>query len=154
MAWAIQHEKSDWGKFMRGKYLNKHNEWSDSKHSTVWSGMKFALKIIRKKQDWFVGNGKSINIWKDHWIGDQPLCDYISPKSPIWKKLSATLSSCIVDGQWSWPAQLVEITTRLGLHLEDVKSPNIEKDDEAYWPFDDQGKMTAKSAMEAIRTKQ
>ncbi|KAF5204659.1 hypothetical protein FRX31_005753, partial [Thalictrum thalictroides] len=89
-----------------------------------------------KIQAWFIGNGKTINVWKDHWIGEQPLCDYIDPKSAIWKDLNATLNSCIMNGHWAWPEQLVEITTRLGLDIYAVRDPNVNKEDECYWPYD------------------
>ncbi|KAL5724523.1 hypothetical protein ACHQM5_007771 [Ranunculus cassubicifolius] len=42
-----------------------------------------AIKEVRARQEWIIGNGQSISIWKDHWIGDRPICQRLTQRAKI-----------------------------------------------------------------------
>lgn len=151
LAWAVQMSNSTFAVLMRGKYLARDHTWNEKKSSTVWNGIKKSLREIRVLQNWHIGNGKSINLWCDHWIGFTSLKEYIDPKNSGWGNLKDTLSDCIVNGKWAWPQERCEIMEQLGLNLEEVPQPNIENEDIPFWPHHPQGLFTAASARLAIK---
>lgn len=47
--------------------------------SNLWRGICNAWEDFRKGMTWRIGNGRTINIWNDHWIpnvgGPHAVCD-------------------------------------------------------------------------------
>ncbi|KAF9606235.1 hypothetical protein IFM89_024056 [Coptis chinensis] len=66
LAWGILIEDGIWAKYMRGKYFNRVGEIM-KKSSTLWRGLKEALKLIEDHSHGSWANRKGIHLWKDRW---------------------------------------------------------------------------------------
>lgn len=70
--WRILHETSSLlHKIYKAKYFPHVNflEAGLGEHpSYAWRGIWEAKGLLKQGSIWMVGNGKTINIWSDHWI--------------------------------------------------------------------------------------
>ncbi|KAL5840196.1 hypothetical protein ACOSQ4_012804 [Xanthoceras sorbifolium] len=68
----VKNEESLWAKVINCKYLKGKNifegEKDKGRKSCVWRGILHGAKCLSKGIIWRVGNGKSINFWKDNWV--------------------------------------------------------------------------------------
>ncbi|XP_056697525.1 uncharacterized mitochondrial protein AtMg00310-like [Spinacia oleracea] len=79
LGWKILTDENNlWAKIMRKKYLQNNNFFSVKKKtrdSPIWSSILNQREILRKGIRWKLGNGNTINFWKDNWIGQYALSD-------------------------------------------------------------------------------
>jgi len=70
--------------------------------SSVWPGVKDNLNIVAANSRWIIGNGESISVWFDNWLGDT-LAALLDLHPQVFPRLKATLASVIADGKWQIP---------------------------------------------------
>ncbi|XP_056697878.1 uncharacterized protein [Spinacia oleracea] len=80
LGWKILTEENNlWVKIMRKKYLQNNNSFftvkKKTRDSVIWNHILNQREILRKGIRWRLGNGKSINFWRDNWIGQYALID-------------------------------------------------------------------------------
>lgn len=124
LAWSLLNDKTLWTQYTTWKYLNRDREWSYNKSSPVCNGIKWALKDIREKHEWIIGNVNNINIWKDNWMSHKPLCKLINPCDLVWRNVNSKLYSIMLNNTWSWPTLVTSIAVALNINLKQIPPPN------------------------------
>ncbi|KAF5182221.1 hypothetical protein FRX31_028192, partial [Thalictrum thalictroides] len=112
--------------------------------------MKEIIPLMKGHLGWCVGDGKSIELWKDSWAGDESVQDRIQNLN--WKNYRANLCDVIDNGRWSFPQAVMEVFSRLGFDLSNVLPPSGEQDDRV-WKPNREGVFSVKSAFNTIRRK-
>ncbi|KAF6150994.1 hypothetical protein GIB67_016472 [Kingdonia uniflora] len=153
LSWNFLNPTDGWSEFMRAKFISKLGNFSRiTKGSSIWAGVRGAIEDVRAHSGWVIGDGASIDLWRDHW------CSLLSPKDWInddhipWNDLHAKVSSIIVEGRWFTPVNLQLLFQRLGVNIHSIKI-NKNKADRRLWIPDLMGKFSVKGAFEAIHNK-
>lgn len=72
LAWRMLHEPDTlWVQILRHKYFLNSNPLhvvQSESVSWIWKGICRGLELVRKHCCWEVGDGNSIEIWKDYWL--------------------------------------------------------------------------------------
>ncbi|KAF6147216.1 hypothetical protein GIB67_039346, partial [Kingdonia uniflora] len=55
------------------------------KPSSIWNGLKGAIKTVENNSRWLIGNGRNIDFWRDCWRADYSLMEAISVDPEIWR---------------------------------------------------------------------
>ncbi|KAF9624334.1 hypothetical protein IFM89_009617 [Coptis chinensis] len=152
-AWILLTEEGDWPEFMRGKYINRTGGWSNYKTSTVWTGIKWALNEMAPLHGWNVGNGEAINIWRENWLLQKPICDFFQEERKEILKYQARLSECIQGDRWAFSIEMTQVLHHLGIDISKLPQPDSSKEDSRVWMASTTGKFIVVAAHEAIRTK-
>lgn len=94
-AWRLlMDNKSIWSQTIKGKYFPQSdiiNATSPKNHnSSVWKNIYKISRLLRDACFWILGNGKKINFWKDMWIGNIRIQDYVQNIPPDLQNLRVT----------------------------------------------------------------
>jgi hypothetical protein len=65
--------------------------------SFTWQSIVVGIQTFKRGHIWRVGNGKSINIWKDFWIPGSPSRKIETPRGNV---ICTTINALINPGQW------------------------------------------------------
>jgi len=112
--------------------------------SYTWRSILKGLQLLKDGLIWRVGNGKTINIWKDPWIPRGDTRRVITPKgASILQKVEELINPVTED----WDEQLVRDT----FYEEDANiilslPISVETEDFLSWHPDPNGKFSVKSA--------
>ena len=112
--------------------------------SYTWRSILKGLQLLKDGLIWRVGNGKTINIWKDPWIPRGDTRRVITPKgASILQKVEELINPVTED----WDEQLVRDT----FYEEDANiilslPISVETEDFLAWHPDPNGKFSVKSA--------
>ncbi|KAF6139902.1 hypothetical protein GIB67_009749 [Kingdonia uniflora] len=55
------------------------------KPSTIWKGIQAGAILSKPHISWLIGNGTQIDFWRDTWVIDIPIMEYIDFPSHLWK---------------------------------------------------------------------
>jgi hypothetical protein len=58
--------------------------------------------MVAANSRWIIGNGDSIHLWLDNWMGVS-LVSFLELPPQMFPSLKARLASVIVDGNWHIP---------------------------------------------------
>ncbi|KAF5196149.1 hypothetical protein FRX31_014264 [Thalictrum thalictroides] len=66
MAWSFLNGESQFAKYMRSKYCNRDGDLIEyHKRSSLWPGLKWGIVYMKKQTTWAVGDGSTIDLWRD-----------------------------------------------------------------------------------------
>ncbi|KAF9617422.1 hypothetical protein IFM89_036383 [Coptis chinensis] len=99
--------------------------WSLETEDTALIG--WALKQMGEHQGWVIGNGKSINIWRENWCCDMAISDILVLDSNFLKTCRSKLSNCIVHNAWHF-------TSAQPLKLQEKSMSNKDGQNSFGWP--------------------
>ncbi|KAL5716607.1 hypothetical protein ACHQM5_009747 [Ranunculus cassubicifolius] len=151
LAWHVLNGTDNCARFLRAKFKSKKGKWIEyHKSSSIWKGLKVVLPKMNEFTTWQVGNGESLNIWRDPWTGCAAVADRL--QGIQWQNLEAKVSSLIRNNQWHFPPQISVIFEKLGIDLHRVLPP-MGGPDTLIWKPTQDGSFSVKSAYEAIRKK-
>ena len=79
LAWKIlRKEETIWQSLVEAKYLKNgsllHHQAKPG-DSATWKGITRCVDILKPFLRWRIGNGTSILLWHDNWLGNGPLRD-------------------------------------------------------------------------------
>ncbi|KAF5185244.1 Ribonuclease h domain [Thalictrum thalictroides] len=151
-AWNFISGKGYFADYLRHKYLDKNGEIVKYyKHSTIWPGIRWALQEIKDKVRWIVGDGKSVDLWRDNWLGES--IQHRLHLTTELKNCTSKVSSIVHGQEWKIPPQLQRILEEAQLQVDNRHTPNVAESDMAVWIPYPHGKFSTKSAFEMIRKK-
>ncbi|KAF6168177.1 hypothetical protein GIB67_011562 [Kingdonia uniflora] len=79
MGWGFLTSEEQGAEFFRAKYIKKNGELINYfKHSSIWPGLKGVMKYVKNNSSWMIGNGCTIDLWRDCWGADLPLMEEVS----------------------------------------------------------------------------
>ncbi|KAF6170253.1 hypothetical protein GIB67_035358 [Kingdonia uniflora] len=153
LTWNFLNPKDEWSEFIQVKFIAKSGYFSMiTKGSLIWEGVRGAIGDVRAYSGWVIGDGASIDLWRDSWCSPISLKDWINNDFIPWKDLHAKVSCIIVEVRWSIPYNLHLVFHRLGVDIYNIKI-NKNKTDRWVWQPDLVGKFSVKGAFESIRNK-
>ena len=80
-AWRLYSNLSSlWARVLKAKYFPHATLFTSprtSKGSHIWTTLSLGVELILEGMRWVVGDGRTIRIWKDHWLPNGSLHDYI-----------------------------------------------------------------------------
>nr|KAJ0187106.1 hypothetical protein LSAT_V11C900454800 [Lactuca sativa] len=132
----ISGQNSLWVKWVKFYLLKGRSFWEVGLKDKVSWSWRNLMKIRPCVRDFFVnqlGNGKNTNMWFDNWHQLGPLGYVLSHReiTNAGYNIRDTVSDVIGEGNWSWPAEWLEMIPQLG----DFLMPRLiaEKKDEVHW---------------------
>ncbi|KAF6165225.1 hypothetical protein GIB67_030407, partial [Kingdonia uniflora] len=135
------------------KFIKKNGECINYfKPSSIWPGLKGVMNYVKNNSRWQIGNGCTIDFWRDCWGADLPVMKEVSVESKIWGICSAKLNSIIDQTGWNAPPLVAEFLTDHGIDLRNL-DVDYNLNDKRVWRHHPQGAFTVQSAHEAIRSK-
>ncbi|KAF6146239.1 hypothetical protein GIB67_011711 [Kingdonia uniflora] len=137
----------------RAKFIKKNGECINYfKPSSIWPGLKGVMNYVKNNSRWQIGNGYTIDFWRDCWGADLPLMEEVSVESEIWGICSAKLNSIIDQTGWNAPPLVAEFLTDHGFDLRNL-DVDCNLNDKRVWRYHPQGAFIVQSVYEAIRSK-
>ncbi|OMO92451.1 putative ribonuclease H protein [Corchorus olitorius] len=85
-------------KYLRG--LGFVDADSRGRRPSTWRGIKKTIDCVRKSTRWNVGNGESINLWLDWWMGDRPLIHDMLNEEASFDRHVKVASIIGANGEW------------------------------------------------------
>ncbi|KAF6149547.1 hypothetical protein GIB67_003695 [Kingdonia uniflora] len=110
------------------------------------------MKYVKNNSSWMIGNGCTIDFWRDCWGADLPLIEEVLVESKIWGCCNAKLSSIIDQTGWNAPPLVAEFLAEHGIDLRNL-DVNCNLYDKRVSIHHTQGAFTIQSAHETIRSK-
>ncbi|KAF6173233.1 hypothetical protein GIB67_026928 [Kingdonia uniflora] len=102
-AWSIIKEGA-WTEYKRAKYFTKASDIIQFyKRCTIWVEIRAVYPEVLQKSIWSLGNGSSINVWRDNWTGDGEIKDFLSSNHINWKRQHNMVYELLENGEWSHP---------------------------------------------------
>ncbi|XP_043720921.1 uncharacterized protein LOC122668420 [Telopea speciosissima] len=139
-------EKTAFAAFLRRRLLKKDGTPKSAVgSSTVLLGLCRVCEFVQSAERWVVGNGSSIRLWYDTWVGDHSVEELLKPNW-IPSNLTATVSEFLEGDQWDFPAAA---SSTIQAAFERIKALGIKattREDLWKWAHCKTGSFTVKSA--------
>lgn len=147
--WRInKNPKALWARVLKGLYFPNSTCWEarrGSSPSWIWCSLLEGRNLLQEGMRWSVGNGESIDFWKDSWVKDltnnkvesQPphncnwvkVADFIDHQNHVWDM--GKLRSCITEEE-------IRAISKIPISLTNG-------DDKQVWVHNNFGSFTVKS---------
>ena len=152
--WRLQNEDTLFFKIFKATFF-PHCSFMEAKESATGS---YAWKSILKKREviqmgarFRVGNGRSIKIWRHHWL---PIKHPPLISSPIIESMEdATVDSLIDNNTENWDAEMLKgvlVPAEAELALR-IPLPRSQTEDVLFWPFTANGHYNFKSRYKFLK---
>ncbi|XP_031112245.1 uncharacterized protein LOC116016226 [Ipomoea triloba] len=120
--------------------------------SFIWSSLIETQDVIRRHARWRVGNGNKIRIYYDDWLPDSINRRISTFPYPFME--NATVSSLLNDQGERWDEDsIVNIFNERDANLIlSIPIAKTKREDELFWPEEDNGKFSVKSCYRVLST--
>lgn len=134
-----------WAILLRARVL--HNKLPVMHHisSSIWAGLRSHLNTVLHNSKWLIGDGYTIDFWKDCWLS-QPLVDCLNIPKHMHHLLQSNISDFISNGKWVLPQELIQRYPVLPTELNQVIIPKFCSADSLVWIATDSGLLSLKDA--------
>ncbi|KAF9603189.1 hypothetical protein IFM89_034522 [Coptis chinensis] len=154
LGWNVLNGGDEFALFMKRKFFSKKGiKIRFHKPSSIWKGIENALKEINPNSSWIIGNGETIDLWRDEWLNGRSIQQIFGLSEFQLENYTTKLSLIIQDGQWNMTSRFKDMLAAKGVNVLLLPSPNSEVEDARIWNPDPRGKFTIKSAFNEIRKK-
>lgn len=112
----------------------------------VWRSIMAAREMVERGSRWCIGNGKTMEIWRDRWIPTPNNFKIISPKGSDGELVK--VAQLIEEETGMWKANLIKrifLTHEADLILGIPLSPRL-PEDSRIWAWSKNGNFTVRSA--------
>lgn len=141
-------------KVLKGKYYTYAdfmNCSAPSSGSHGWRGILEGRELLANHLGWAIGNGTSVNVWKDHWLST---IDQKSPMGPVEEKISSLKVKDLFHNSNSvnWNKKLIrEILPQYEQDILSIKPSKRGGADKQIWLKHQSGRYTTKSGYHSAR---
>lgn len=149
LCWDLVSTNEQWVVMLRSRILKDHMPISHHISSSVWSGLKPFISSVSIHSRWILGNGCSINFWKDRWLSS-PIVDFLQIPVHLHKHLNALVKDFIKDSCWTIPQWLLDSSSDFARELKQVFIPIYQAADELVWSGNDSGVLSLKEAYDLV----
>ncbi|KAF5181102.1 hypothetical protein FRX31_029312 [Thalictrum thalictroides] len=137
---------------MKSKFFNKQGEIIQyHRPSSIWTGIKDVIPEILSRSQWSIGNGISIDLWRQNWLGTHSLKDMLQLSSADIANFKSKVGSIVYTSTLLIPPQLHEVLVEAGLDSNNVLKDEDSEPDTLIWSPMINGKFSVKSAYSKIR---
>ncbi|OMO87284.1 reverse transcriptase [Corchorus capsularis] len=119
--------------------------------SSTWRGLLRTKDCVQRGSRWLIGDGKSISLWYDWWVGDGPLIKEVPPSTQV-PSLSCKVASILQDDGSCKCDDLSSLLS--GSKIAEIQATptpiQAKKADQCIWGWDKHGQFTAASAYKGL----
>lgn len=145
MCWTLLHSDQQWAHILRNRALRDQRSIRYHIFSSIWSGVKDELQVIKNNSTWIVGNGKDINFWYDSWC-DGSLNQLLNIPGHLILQFPAKLENFVENHRWNIPDDLHDLYPNLRSLVSKVTLANHNSSDSLVWKHTTTGELTLKDA--------
>ena len=110
LSWNLFTQDSQRSKLFQKRFLSFGTPRNRHFKSSIWPGVREFLSVVNENTVWIIGNGSSINLWRDNWMGT-PLVTLFNVPPSRFPTLDDKLDSIIDHGKWQIPKPLIDFPT-------------------------------------------
>lgn len=114
LCWELVSSNDQWVVMTRVRVLHKHKPIQYYISSSIWLGLKLYINTFLINTRWLLGDGTSIDFWKDRWLS-QTIVDFLQIPQHIQHSLKASIREFIDNGNWLVPQWLLNKSSALVL---------------------------------------
>ena len=85
-AWCLySNTMALWARVLKEKYYPHATMFTTprtSRGSHIWTAITLGAELLLEGMRWIIGDGRSIRVWKDHWLPNESLRNYIEGPLP------------------------------------------------------------------------
>lgn len=100
---------------------------------------------------WIIGDGCSINFWKDRWLS-QAIVDFLQIPQSLQRLFQTNVKDFLIDGEWIVPHWLLDRNSVLKEELKQIVIPKFQAEDELIWSGTNSGTLSLKDAYAMIHS--
>lgn len=135
LGWKAISWYSLWATWFRSRYLRKGLFYALSNSSPfgscIWKRVHKHLAFIQQGTLWKIGNGSSVNLWRDHWITDAPL---VTTFSGVEHSTVCLVASMVQRNSWVIPLEWhPQVRLFLSNSLQAFSPPNSDRPNQPIW---------------------
>ncbi|KAF6159661.1 hypothetical protein GIB67_029919 [Kingdonia uniflora] len=76
------------------------------KSSSIWSGVKETLEIVKENSVWVIGDGTKVDIWRDVWLGNFSFQDLMHVDNFVWRHCMGKVHNIYNNGSCFIPENM------------------------------------------------
>ncbi|XP_042505477.1 uncharacterized protein LOC122082041 [Macadamia integrifolia] len=150
--WNIRHSSSALSSIINARFLKKNGELKKGyKSSTIWPGLRRMWSLVSSKERWVVGNGVSINCWKDRWVDSESFQQKAGLRDELFASSSITVAAFIDNNEWNFPMVSSSLLQDFFLAASTINIPRGNIKDKCIWTLSTSGQFSTFSAWNDIR---
>ncbi|PNY03176.1 ribonuclease H [Trifolium pratense] len=144
LCWDLFNSQEQWAILLRSRTFRSRNCITHHIHSTIWSGVKAEFNVVLENSRFIIGDGSTVNFWRDTWCGDVSLEH--SLQITDMQLLHTKVKEMIQNHQWHIPPEIEVRFPNLMHMLEHITIPLEDKPDSLAWKHSDSGDLTLRQA--------
>ncbi|XP_042483480.1 uncharacterized protein LOC122063840, partial [Macadamia integrifolia] len=150
--WNIRHSTSALSSIINARFLKKNGELKKGyKSSTIWPGLRRMWSLVSSKERWVVGNGVSINCWKDRWVDSESFQQKAGLRDELFASSSMIVAAFIDNNEWNFPTVSSSLLQDFFLAASTINIPRGNIKDTCIWTLSTSGQFSTFSAWNDIR---
>ncbi|XP_057801234.1 uncharacterized protein LOC131016514 [Salvia miltiorrhiza] len=106
MAWKVICGQNFGHRIIKSRYLNVFCTANNVVASSIWSGLRPKIQGLVDDSYSYIGNGSSINFWRDDWLGYK-LADRCRVPFYVLDYLSCSVADYFYDGIWHFTQDFI-----------------------------------------------
>jgi hypothetical protein len=134
-----------WAQILKARVLRGSTSIHYHIYSSLWSSFKSENDLVVQNSSWNLGDGNSINFWRDNWCSTN-LAAHFNLPSYISDHLQAKVCDFIGQNQWKIPGYVSNAFLNITSLILDVTIPNFPTLDQKVWNLNVSGALTLKDA--------
>lgn len=145
LCWDMVSSRSQWACFLKARYLKDSLPVKHYLTSSIWPGLKTCYHMVTDNVAWQLGDGSSINFWRDPWL-PEPVLNILQVPSNMHGFFQSKICDFIKDAVWSLPPELSSAFPDLAALINKVTIPLAPDQDRLVWRHSDSGILSSKGA--------
>ena len=139
-AWRFHSTPSSlWAWVLKAKYFPQATLFTDprtSRRSHIWTVISLGAELLLDGMRWFVGDGRTIRVWKDHWLLNGSLRDYVEgPLPPPPQEEDRRVNSLWANQTWSFESINLPLPPQIQELIQGIPMTRVATlDDSFLWP--------------------
>ena len=120
-AWCLYFTPSSlWARILKAKYFSQATLFIGpqiARRSHIWTAISPGAELLCDGMRWFVGDGRIIRVWQDHWLPNGSLRDYIKGPLPYQEE------DCRINSLWdnqTWSFDPINLPLHPPPHIQEL----------------------------------
>ncbi|XP_019423071.1 PREDICTED: uncharacterized protein LOC109332543 [Lupinus angustifolius] len=147
LAWEMLSSDQDLAIFCINRFGNDTTPSSRYFKSSIWPGIRANWHTAQINSIWLIGDGHTINFWKDNWH-DEPLVESLNIPEEFYHNLLATVGDFILDFKRIIPQVLADRFSDITLQIS--RTTLAQNKDKCCWQNSNDGMLTLKVTFNCI----
>jgi hypothetical protein len=128
----------EWVMILKCRVVRGNKPISHHIFSSIWTSIKDEFPKVIDNSYWLLGNGKSINFWKDAWCGN-PIQDTLQLTNTDIQDFPLFANDYIHNLEWNIPQEITSLFPEVRWMFMQETIPFEETDDKLVWKHNPNG---------------